>query len=156
MKRVMLAAFLVVSAAACGGSSAPKEFVFAIANPTTQAGPNAECNEAASQNVQVINFNSDGHVIVYQGDANTWFLQGPFGNNGAIMCRWLVDRGHTGWEYTSLANGLGRSLELINPALSNDDGQNWAASTVPLSSSSAPSSTSTRRSSSCSRARSLN
>ncbi|MDB5304598.1 MAG: hypothetical protein JWM97_2147, partial [Phycisphaerales bacterium] len=53
-----------------------------------------------------------------------------FSGSGAMTCRWLVDRGHTGWEYTSLADGLGRSLELINPALSNDDGQNWAASTV--------------------------
>ncbi len=39
-----------------------------------------------------------------------------------------LDLGHQGWDWVSGANGLGKSLELINPALSNNKGQNWGAS----------------------------
>ena len=35
-----------------------------------------------------------------------------------------------GWQWTTPADGGGRSLELINPALDNNQGQNWAASLV--------------------------
>lgn len=40
------------------------------------------------------------------------------------------DFGHRGWRWTSDADGVGRSLELINPAFDNTTGQNWAASTA--------------------------
>ena len=49
---------------------------------------------------------------------------------------WIVrelgpqDRGHRGWRWTSEHDGGGKSLELINPAMSNDYGQNWAASNL--------------------------
>jgi len=39
------------------------------------------------------------------------------------------DLGHTGWIWASAHDGGGASLELINPAISNAYGQNWAAST---------------------------
>ncbi len=48
----------------------------------------------------------------------------------AIRQRGINDGGYQGWTWLSLADGLGRSLELINPALPNDRGQNWAASTT--------------------------
>ncbi len=35
-----------------------------------------------------------------------------------------------GWDWSSLANGGGRSMELRNPQLSNDNGQNWIISTA--------------------------
>ncbi|HEX2750883.1 MAG TPA: lamin tail domain-containing protein, partial [Verrucomicrobiales bacterium] len=35
-----------------------------------------------------------------------------------------------GWDWSTPANGGGKSLELRNPALSNDNGQNWTASTA--------------------------
>jgi hypothetical protein len=41
-----------------------------------------------------------------------------------------LDSGHRGWIWTSPADGGGSSLELVNPALTNNQGQNWAASTV--------------------------
>src|SRR6185436_9905938 len=31
-----------------------------------------------------------------------------------------------GWDWSTLADGGGRSLELRNPNISNDSGQNWA------------------------------
>lgn len=37
------------------------------------------------------------------------------------------DRGHRGWEWSEAHDGGGKSLELINPELPNDHGQNWAA-----------------------------
>jgi hypothetical protein len=38
------------------------------------------------------------------------------------------DYGHRGWLWVTEHDGGGRSLELINPALPNEYGQNWAAS----------------------------
>ncbi len=35
-----------------------------------------------------------------------------------------------GWDWTTPASGGGKSVELRNPALSNDNGQNWASSTA--------------------------
>src|SRR5438067_4282063 len=48
---------------------------------------------------------------------------------GLILSRYLIDHGHSGWHWVSFADGLGKSLELRNPTLSNNDGQNWGAST---------------------------
>jgi hypothetical protein len=41
-----------------------------------------------------------------------------------------IDNGHRGWVWSNEHDGGGKSLELINFALPNDYGQNWAASTV--------------------------
>ena len=38
------------------------------------------------------------------------------------------DYGHRGWQWRNDHDGGGRSLELINPSLSNEYGANWAAS----------------------------
>ena len=35
-----------------------------------------------------------------------------------------------GWTWATLADGGGRSLELRNPQISNDNGQNWVASST--------------------------
>ncbi len=48
----------------------------------------------------------------------------------ALRRRGPLDNGHRGWVYTTAADGEGSSLELVNPALSNKQGQNWAASAV--------------------------
>src|SRR5258706_3711729 len=48
---------------------------------------------------------------------------------GLILSRYLIDHGHSGWHWVSFADGLGKSLELRNPTLSNNDGQNWGPST---------------------------
>lgn len=47
---------------------------------------------------------------------------------GTIYARQMTDLTHSGWSWVSFADGLGKSLELINPQLSNNDGQNWASS----------------------------
>jgi CotH kinase protein/Lamin Tail Domain len=39
-----------------------------------------------------------------------------------------IDHGHRGWLWCDDHDGDGRSLELVNPHVSNDYGQNWAAS----------------------------
>ena len=41
-----------------------------------------------------------------------------------------LDSGHRGWVWESAADGAGSSLELMNPALTNKVGQNWAASSA--------------------------
>lgn len=46
----------------------------------------------------------------------------------AVRRRSLLDNNHRGWIWYKEHDGLGKSLELINPALPNEPGQNWAAS----------------------------
>ncbi|MCJ7576735.1 MAG: CotH kinase family protein, partial [Dehalococcoidia bacterium] len=41
-----------------------------------------------------------------------------------------LDIGYRGWEWLNAHDGGGKSLELINPALPNEYGQNWSASDV--------------------------
>ena len=65
---------------------------------------------------------ASGNVI----DALTYADEGDW----ALRQRGLNDLGYQGWTWLSLADGLGRSLELINPTLPNDRGQNWASSTI--------------------------
>lgn len=42
----------------------------------------------------------------------------------------LLHYNHRGWVWSKEHDGLGKSLELINPALPNEHGQNWAASVL--------------------------
>jgi hypothetical protein len=46
----------------------------------------------------------------------------------AVRRRGLIHFNHRGWIWYKEHDGLGKSLELINPALPNEHGQNWAAS----------------------------
>ena len=46
-------------------------------------------------------------------------------NNGVIIVRQMTDWGQLGWTWGARADGLGASLELMNPNLSNQYGQNW-------------------------------
>ena len=48
----------------------------------------------------------------------------------AVRQRSLSLLGQRGWTWFAEHDGLGKSLELVNPALRNDSGQNWASSTV--------------------------
>jgi len=48
----------------------------------------------------------------------------------SVRLRGPLDYGHYGWVWSDAHDGGGRSLELINPYLTNWYGQNWAASTV--------------------------
>ncbi|HKX61025.1 MAG TPA: lamin tail domain-containing protein [Verrucomicrobiae bacterium] len=49
---------------------------------------------------------------------------------GNLICRHVIDDGASGWSWYSGADGLGYSLELVNPAMPNSFGQNWRASTT--------------------------
>jgi hypothetical protein len=60
---------------------------------------------------------------------------------GHLIARRLTDLGHQGWSWTSLADGLGSSLELVNASLPNEFGQNWKFSTVWGGTPGAPNST---------------
>ena len=49
----------------------------------------------------------------------------------AVRQRGVLDAGHQGWDWFKPHDGLGKSLELRNPAMPNEFGQNWAAS-IPV------------------------
>lgn len=42
----------------------------------------------------------------------------------------IVEPTFNGWDWTTGANGANKSMELRNPSVSNDNGQNWAPSTA--------------------------
>ena len=48
----------------------------------------------------------------------------------AVRRRGLNDGGYRGWTWYAEHDGLGKSLELRNPALPNEHGQNWGSSAV--------------------------
>jgi CubicO group peptidase (beta-lactamase class C family) len=64
---------------------------------------------------------NSGGVLV---DEVSFAEEGDWG----VRTRGLLDHGHQGWIWTAEHDGLGKSLELSNPGLSNDHGQNWTAS----------------------------
>lgn len=47
---------------------------------------------------------------------------------GMIVCHQISDCGHTGWAWTSPADGFGSSLELLEEGLPNQYAQNWGFS----------------------------
>jgi hypothetical protein len=48
----------------------------------------------------------------------------------AVRRRGALDHNHRGWEWETAADGGGSSLERVSLALSNNSGQNWAASAM--------------------------
>jgi hypothetical protein len=46
----------------------------------------------------------------------------------ALRQRGVLDRGYRGWGWFAAHDGLGKTVELINAQMSNNNGQNWAAS----------------------------
>lgn len=66
--------------------------------------------------------NADGTII----DAVRYADQGDW----AVRQLEPVEREHRGWEWTALHDGGGGSLELINPILPNEYGQNYSAGLV--------------------------
>jgi hypothetical protein len=74
-------------------------------------GERLELLNAADERVDMVRFADDGD----------W----------ALRARDVVDAGHSGWTWHAPHDGLGASLELINPSRPRDSGQNWDASRVP-------------------------
>ena len=73
------------------------------------------------ESVRVIDAAGDTVDRVAYADSGDW----------ALRRRGPLDFGHEGWDWIQPADGEGPSLELINPALTNDTGQNWLSSTAP-------------------------
>ncbi len=63
-----------------------------------------------------------GNVI----DSLTYADEGDW----ATRRRGFIDLGYQGWTWFTEADGFGKSLELINPSLPNEYGQNWFASSA--------------------------
>jgi hypothetical protein len=75
---------------------------------------------------------NSGEAIELIDDAGVVIDEIHYADEGDWAVRELgpVDYYHRGWVWSDEHDGGGRSLELINPALSNEYGQNWAASDV--------------------------
>ena len=74
-------------------------------------GEEIEIEDVLGENVDSVVYASEGDWAIRQ--------RGPLFNNG-----------HRGWVWRADHDGLGRSLELVNPLVSNNSGQNWLPSSV--------------------------
>ena len=72
----------------------------------------------AGENIQLVTSTGVSVDQVEYSDSGDW----------AVREEGVLDRGHSGWIWAEDHDGGGKSLELINPAISNNYGQNWAAS----------------------------
>jgi hypothetical protein len=71
------------------------------------------------EEIELVDANGDAEDSVDYASEGDW----------AIRARGPLDLGHNGWIWFSEADGFGKSLELRNPELSNNHGQNWGPST---------------------------
>ena len=72
----------------------------------------------SSETIELIDDSGETIDSVHYADQGDWGTRelGP------------VDYGHRGWIWISQHDGQGKSLELMNPAMPNEYGQNWTAS----------------------------
>ena len=75
-------------------------------------------------------FNGEWTLAAVTRDTMTFTIPGTSTSATGTITVQKKDAGHYGWQWYSAADGGGKSLELINAAMSNNNGQNWAASTI--------------------------
>lgn len=75
---------------------------------------------------------NSGEVIELQDSAGGRIDKVHYYDEGdwAVRELGLQDNGHRGWVWSYEHDGGGKSLELVNLAMPNEYGQNWAASTI--------------------------
>ena len=76
--------------------------------------------------------NNNGENINVKDAAGNLVNSVRYADNGdwGVRQRGRLDLGYRGWEWFKAHDGHGASLELINPNLPNDHGENWLASAV--------------------------
>jgi CotH kinase protein/Lamin Tail Domain/Bacterial Ig domain/Bacterial TSP3 repeat len=76
--------------------------------------------------------NNSDETILLNDASGTEISRVHYADQGdwAVRRRGPLDYGSRGWEWFAAHDGLGKSLELINPQLSEQIGQNWASSLV--------------------------
>lgn len=77
--------------------------------------------------------NNQGETITLVNAIGTVIDTVAYSDEGQWAQRILgpLEYQHRGWEWSDAHDGGGRSLELINPSLSNAYGRNWQASQIP-------------------------
>lgn len=75
----------------------------------------------SGQWIELVNAQGRREDAVRYADEGDW----------AVREKAPIDYGHRGWRWVSPADGGGRSIELVNPRLPNEHGQNWAPSSQP-------------------------
>src|SRR4051812_48546643 len=74
---------------------------------------------------------NNGDTLQLENAAGAVQTKFSFGTEGdwAVRRRGPTSFGHQGWVWQANADGLGSSMELVNPVLGDDSGQNWKPST---------------------------
>ena len=75
-------------------------------------------------------FNGEWTATAMTRDTITFTIPGTSTTATGNIVIQKKDAYHYGWEWRTGADGNGKSLELINPLMSNNYGQNWGASLV--------------------------
>ena len=75
---------------------------------------------------------NSGETIRLEDTAGVQVDSVTYANEGewAVRARGPLSFGHKGWMWSAAADGGGKSLEIINPTLHKNSGQNWKASTT--------------------------
>lgn len=75
---------------------------------------------------------NSGETIRLRDAAGLEIDQVDYADEGdwARRARGPLDRGHEGWTWEAQHDGAGMSLELINPSLTSNNGQNWSSSAL--------------------------
>jgi hypothetical protein len=73
---------------------------------------------------------NQGETLTVVDEQNRQVDQVRYADEGewGVRARGAADRGHLGWTWLDDHDGGGKSLELFNPAMPNEYGQNWSAS----------------------------
>jgi hypothetical protein len=106
----------------------PNEYVLVVADRLRFSGRFPEIDSVVgdwggrlsnrAETINLINAREERVDRVNYADEGDW----------SVRIRGIDDRGHQGWTWSDSHDGVGRSLELIAPSLSNNQGMNWAAS----------------------------
>lgn len=104
--------YLVIAADVAGFQAAHPGFAGLLRGGWTgqlsNTGESIKLEDASGSEVDTVDYADEGD----------WAVRG----RGAVVSTWL---GHQGWDWFTDADGLGRTKELINPALKKNSGQNW-------------------------------
>ncbi len=76
---------------------------------------------------------NSGERIELEDDSGETVDEFRYADEGVWAVRELdeIDNNHRGWTWSDAHDGNGKSLELINPSITNECGQNWSASEQP-------------------------
>ena len=114
-----------------GARIAAKGFVVVVADPATFRAAHPAVDDGSNIfGPWLGRLRNGGETVELRDAAGSRIDRVRYADEGdwAVRARGPLDRGHEGWTWSAPHDGRGSSVELIDPALPNNEGQNWAPS----------------------------